>query len=86
MGILFVPMLCVGLIMLTKNPELLRKRLNAKETEKEQKTIVAFSGVFFVAMFVVAGLNFFYCFTPTTWAQQQVSVATLMGLRISEAL
>ncbi len=57
MGILFVPMLCVGLIMLTKNPELLRKRLNAKETEKEQKTVVAFSGVFFVAMFVVAGLN-----------------------------
>ena len=57
LGILFVPMLCVGLIMLIKNPELLRKRLNANETEKEQKTVVAFSGVFFVAMFVVAGLN-----------------------------
>lgn len=57
MGILFVPMLCVGLIMLIKNPELLRKRLNVKETEKEQKTVIAFSGIIFVAMFVVAGLN-----------------------------
>lgn len=43
--------------MLAKHPELLRKRLNVKETEKEQKTVIAFSGIIFVAMFVVAGLN-----------------------------
>lgn len=56
-GVLFVPMFSIGVIMLAKHPELLRKRLNVKETEKEQKTVIAFSGVFFVAMFVVAGLN-----------------------------
>lgn len=57
MGILFVPMFIAGLVMMVKNPELLRKRLNAKEQEKEQKTVVALTGVLFVAAFVVAGLN-----------------------------
>lgn len=57
MGILFVPMFIAGLVMMVKNPELLRKRLNAKEQEKEQKTVVALTGVLFVASFVVAGLN-----------------------------
>ena len=52
MGILFVPMFVAGLVMLAKNPELLRKRLNAKEQEKEQKTVVALSGLLFVAAFV----------------------------------
>ena len=57
MGILFVPMFVAGLVMLAKNPELLRKRLNAKEQEDEQKTVVKLSGLLFVAAFVVAGLN-----------------------------
>ncbi|MBR5963021.1 MAG: isoprenylcysteine carboxylmethyltransferase family protein [Bacteroidaceae bacterium] len=57
MGILFVPMFFAGLIMLWRNPELLRKRLNAKEKEGEQKKVVAISGLLFIAVFVVAGLN-----------------------------
>ena len=57
MGVLFVPMFVAGLILMVKNPELLRKRLSAKEDEKEQKTVVALSAVMFVAAFVVAGLN-----------------------------
>ena len=57
MGILFVPMLIAGFVMLFRNPELLRKRLSAKEEEKEQKTVVALSGVLFIVAFVVAGLN-----------------------------
>ena len=57
MGILFVPMFVAGLVMLAKNPELLRKRLNAKEQENEQKAVVKISGLLFVAAFVVAGLN-----------------------------
>ena len=48
MGILLVPMFCAGLVMMAKNPELLRKRLNAKEEEKEQKTVVKLSGLLFV--------------------------------------
>ena len=58
MGILFIPMLCVGLIMMKKDPELLKKRLNAKEEQKEQKDVVRFSGLMFLAAFILAGLNY----------------------------
>ena len=66
MGILFIPMFCAGLVMLAKNPELLRKRLHAKEEENEQKTVVRFSGLLFIVAFVVAGLNwrFGWCVLP----------------------
>jgi protein-S-isoprenylcysteine O-methyltransferase Ste14 len=57
MGILFVPMFVAGLVMLAKNPDLLRKRLNAKEQEAEQKTVVKLSGLLFITAFVVAGIN-----------------------------
>lgn len=57
MGILFVPMFVAGLVMMVGNPDLLRKRLNAKEQEAEQKTVVKLSGILFIAAFVVAGLN-----------------------------
>ena len=69
MGILLVPMFCAGLVMMAKNPELLRKRLNAKEEEKEQKTVVKLSGLLFVAAFVVAGFNWRlgWCVLPD-WA------------------
>ena len=57
MSILFVPMFVAGLVMLAKNPDLLRKRLNAKEQEAEQKTVVKLSGLLFITAFVVAGIN-----------------------------
>lgn len=57
MGILFIPMLGAGIVMMLKSPELLRKRLNAKEQETEQKQVILWSGVMFVAAFVIAGLN-----------------------------
>lgn len=58
MGILFIPMFLAGIIMMIKNPELLKKRLNAKEEEIEQKQVIALSGLMFLAGFIVAGLNF----------------------------
>ena len=57
MGVLFVPMLAAGFVMLYKSPELLRKRLSAKEEQGEQRTVVALSGLLFIAAFVLAGLN-----------------------------
>ncbi len=60
MGLLFIPMFLVGVVLMVKNPELLKKRLNAKEKEDDQKMVVALSGVMFVAGFIVAGLNFRY--------------------------
>ena len=60
MGLLFIPMFIVGIIMMIKNPDLLRKRINAKENEKTQKIVIAISGIMFILGFVCAGLNFRY--------------------------
>ena len=80
MGILFVPMFVAGLILMVKNPELLRKRLNAKEEEKEQKSVVALSGMMFVAAFVVAGLNWrFQWLVLPDWAVWVAAALFLFG-------
>ncbi len=57
MGILFVPMFFAGIVLMLKNPELLRKRLDAKEKEKEQSLVVKLSGLMFLAGFLVAGFG-----------------------------
>ena len=58
MGVLFVPMFIFGIYLMFKNPDLLKRRLNAKEKEGEQKTVIALSGLMFMAGFVIAGLNY----------------------------
>ena len=58
MALLFGPMLIAGFIMLAKSPEFLKKRLDAKEKQATQKGVLAFSGMMFIAGFVVAGLDF----------------------------
>lgn len=57
-GILFIPMFFAGIVMLFRCPDLLRKRLSAKENEAEQKQVIAWSGLMFLAAFILAGLNF----------------------------
>lgn len=57
MGILFVPMFFAGIVMMCKNPELLKKRLQAKEEQKEQSTVVKMSGLMFLLGFAAAGLG-----------------------------
>lgn len=56
-AILFIPMFFAGIVMMLKSPELLQKRLNAKEKESDQKQVIALSGDMFLAAFIVAGLN-----------------------------
>ena len=58
MGILFIPMFLAGLVMMAVNPGLLRSRLNAKETEREQDLVVKLSGLMFLCGFLLAGLDF----------------------------
>ena len=62
MGILFVPMFFAGILIMFKNPELLKSRLNAKEKQKEQSVVVKVSGLMFLAGFIVAGLGFRFGF------------------------
>lgn len=57
-GILFVPMFFAGIVMMSRNPELLKKRLNAKEQQAEQNLVIKLSGLMFVTGFIIAGLNF----------------------------
>ena len=57
-GLLFVPMLLVGFVMLAKSPDFLKKRLDGKEKQGTQKGVVALSGLMFIAGFAVAGLDF----------------------------
>ena len=59
-GILFVPMFFAGIVMMLRNPELLKKRLHAKENEAEQKAVILLSGIMFLAAFLSAGLSFRY--------------------------
>ena len=56
--ILFIPMFIVGLILLKINPELLKKRLNVKEEQKDQKIVIILSIIMFLTSFITAGLNF----------------------------
>ena len=60
MGLLFIPMFIAGIIMMIKSPDLLKKRLNAKEKEGEQKQVILFSGLMFLFGFIIAGLNYRY--------------------------
>lgn len=68
-GLLFVPMLIAGFVMLKKSPEFLKKRLDAKEKQGKQKGVVALSGLMFIAGFVVAGLDYRF-----GWSQMPVWV------------
>jgi len=60
MGILFIPMFFAGIILMFRNPELLKKRLKNKEEQGEQKLVILLSGLMFVLGFVSAGLDFRY--------------------------
>lgn len=77
-GLLFVPMLIAGFVMLAKSPEFLKKRLDAKEKQGTQKGVVAFSGLMFIAGFVIAGLDFRFGWSNMpTWVIVAASVLFL---------
>ena len=76
--ILFVPMFIAGLIMMQKSPELLRKRLNAREEEGEQKEVVLFSGLMFLAAFVLAGFNWRFGWIPLPKAVSYIAAVVFL--------
>ena len=74
-GLLFVPMLIAGFVMLAKSPEFLKKRLDAKEKQGTQKGVVALSGLMFIAGFVVAGLDYRF-----GWSQMPMPVTMIASV------
>ena len=80
LGILFVPMFGAGLVMMAKNPYLLRKRLDAKEKEREQSLVVKLSGLMFLVGFVLAGLDFRFQWLPLPgWVSYVAAVLFLLS-------
>ena len=77
-GTLFLPILLLGILLLLKAPDLLKKRLDGKETERMQKGVVALSALIFLAGFAVAGLDFRFGWSTVPTAA--VIVATLLFL------
>ena len=81
--ILFVPMFIAGIVMLFKSPELLEKRLNAKESENDQKFVILFSGLLFTVSFVLAGLNYrFDWFVLPFWVSIIFAIVFLFSYAI----
>lgn len=77
-GLLFIPMLVLGAVLLIKSPDLLQKRLDAKEKENTQKGVVALSGLLFLAGFIIAGLDFRFGWSNVpTWLVIVASVILL---------
>lgn len=88
MSALFLPMLVAGIVMLAFAPDLLRKRLNNKESESEQKTVVALSGLMFILSYVVAGLDFRFGWSslPTWSVWTATAVLVLSYLMYAEVM
>lgn len=78
MGILFVPMLVAGLVMMAKDPSLLASRLDAKEKEKTQGVVVKLSGLMFVIGFVLAGLDFRFTFVRLPFAVNVIAAIVFL--------
>ena len=75
MALLFTPVLLMGIVLMVKNPELLRKRLEMKEREKEQRGVVAISGLLLVSSFIVAGLDYRF-----SWSHVSIVVVVVASV------
>lgn len=80
MGILFIPMVFTGIVLMIKNPKLLEKRLKTKEQEPEQSLVIKLSGLMFAMGFVIAGLNFrFQWIILPNWALWASAIIFLLS-------
>lgn len=88
MAVLFIPMFFAGILMYIKAPDLLRSRLKAKETQSDQKDVIRYSGVMFLATFILAGLNYRFQWTtmPETIVWIGVAVFLLAYSMFGEVL
>ena len=75
-GLLFIPMFIAGIILMIKNPMLLKSRLDVKEKEREQKQVILYSGLMFLFGFIIAGLN--YRFSWITISNIAVLIASIL--------
>ena len=79
MGLLFIPMLVLGIVLLLKAPDLLAKRLNNKEEQSEQKKVVGLSGLMFLAGFILCGLDFRWGWTDVPVPVTAIAAVLLLA-------
>ena len=80
LAVLFLPMALAGVVMMRWNPDLLRRRLNMKEEQEEQKGVIFLSGLMFLAAFILAGLNYRYqWYVLPLWSSCVAAAIFLMG-------
>ena len=78
LGLLFIPMLIMGIVLFIKAPALLEKRLNNREKEKAQQGVIALSGLLFPVGFVLSALDFRFGWSRVPW--WLVAVASFLFL------
>ncbi len=78
MAILFIPMFIAGIVLMVKNPKLLEKRLNVKEKQKEQSLVVKWSGIMFIAGFVLAGLDFRFSWFQLSYTVSHIATVVFL--------
>lgn len=79
-GLLFLPMLLLGIVLFLKAPRLLEKRLQARETQAEQKQVITLSLLLFVGGFAAAGLDFRFGWSVVpTWMVISASILLLVS-------
>ncbi len=77
---LFIPIVFMGIVLFVKSPDLLKKRLNGREKEKTQKGVVSLSALFFLAGFVLAGIDFRFSICPLPlWVSMAAAVVLLFS-------
>ena len=74
MGVLFIPMFIAGIVMMIKNPSLLKSRLDGKEKQKEQGVVIKLSGLMFISGFIIAGLDYRYNWLPLPEVVTYISI------------
>ena len=75
LGLLFVPMAIMGIVLFFKSPDLLKKRLNAKEKEATQKGVIAFSALMFPVGFILSAFDFRY-----SWSSVPMPIVIIASL------
>lgn len=83
LGILFLPMLLMGIVMFAAAPDLLRRRLDGKEKTGGQKGIVGLSALMFLGGFILSGLDYRFGWSRMPFA---VSVAAAVIFLIGYGL
>ena len=80
LGILFIPMMIMGIVMLLRAPRLLEKRLANKEKEGAQRGVVGLAALMFIVGFVLCALDarFAWSYVPV-WLTLAAAVIFLIG-------